>query len=196
MKNTKSMLFRPFILEGWMSIISSILLSLYVLFIGIMVNSIKTFICLIPIAFIALLLFFYGLRNISKSRDDSYNYYINKVRIIYKTVLLVSIFLLGFITIRYVPEDNRTNENIIANAQVINFSAFKKEISDGDYYIVLINDNVKINCSKDLYNTIDTEKTDKYGYRIKYRWDFFFPHKYYLVDLKKINLESISKLAS
>lgn len=171
-----------------MFIISSILLFLYILFVGIMVNTIKTFISLIPVVFIPILLYFYGLRNISKTKDNSYNYYIHKARISVKLLLLALIVFVSFITVKYSIEDNRTNEVIIANAQIMNYSSFSKEEFDGNYYIVLINDNVRINCSKNEYIAVNTEKTVKYGYRIKYSWDFFFPQKYYLVDIKKIKI--------
>jgi hypothetical protein len=195
MKTKKSKLFRPFLLEGWMFIISSILLFLYILFVGIMVNNIKTFICLIPLVFISILLYFCGLRDLSKSKDNSYNYYIRKTRMSVKLISLSLIVFVLFITAKYAPEDNRTNEVIIANAQIINYSSFKKEVVDENHYIVLINDNIRISCSKNVYDTINTEKTVKYGYRIKYRWDFFSPQKYYLVDIKKIKIESQSEMS-
>ncbi len=188
MKNTKSKSFRLFLLEGWIFIISSILLFLYILFVGIMVNNIKTFIYLIPIVSISILIYFYGLRNISKSKNNSYTWYIQKTRMSAKLLLLLLIVFAFVITVKYADENSRTNEVIIANVQIINYSSFSKEEVDGNYYINLLNDNVRINCSKNVYISVDTKKTVEYGYRIKYKRDFFSSQKYYLVDIKKIKL--------
>jgi hypothetical protein len=188
MKNNNRKFLRPTFLEGWMSIILSLLFFLYIVFIGLLLTdkNIKNYISLIPVTVVSLLLYFYGLRNISKGRKASDKYYLYKSKI--TIIFLLSAFFASicFISIKYIPENNRTNEVVIANAQIINCSNFNKEIIGGIYYIVVTNYNLRISCSKSIYDLINLE----YSYRIKYRWNFFSPKKCYLVSIKKIDLMS------
>ena len=93
MKSKNRKLSRPYIREGWLSIILSLFVFILILLMGLVLTSksITTFLSLIPAIFPFLLVYFYGLRTLSRTKENSDKYYSHATKMSFLVLFLIYI---------------------------------------------------------------------------------------------------------
>lgn len=180
---------------GWFSIVFSIIIIAGMIyesiFIDIKIGLLKALPLLLAIL-IPALFYFSGLRCVCDglNYEKSFQTYKKKAKISMKIMLSTLAMILIIFLIRILPPDNRVDEMIIANAQIINYSYFDTVVEAQKYYILVPYENLKIECSEEVFKSTDPEAIDtkEYGYKIRYHWNLWFPNRCQLLSIEKIKV--------
>lgn len=187
--------YRPVRGYGWGSIAFGIIIIIGMLFgsifmdikIGLLKGLPLLFVILVPALF-----YFSGLRFVCDdlNYEKSFKTYKKRAKISMKVMLSILVMILIIFLFRILPPDNRVDELIIANAQIINYPYFETKEEEQKYYILVPYQDLKIECSKDVFKSTDPKAIDinEYGYKIRYRWNLWFPNRCQLLSIEKIKV--------
>lgn len=187
--------YRPARWCGWFFVVLSILIITGMIyesiFIDIEIGLLKG-LPLLLVILIPALFYFSGLRFVCDglNYENSFQTYKKRAKVSIKIMLSILAMILIIFLIRILPPDNRVDELIIANAQIINYPYFDTVEEAQKYYILVSYRNLKIECSEEVFKSTDPEAIDikEYGYKIRYRWNLWFPNRCQLLSIEKIKV--------
>lgn len=187
--------YRPTRVSGWVSIIFSVIIIIGMIFASTFIDIKIGLLKCLPLLFIILipaLFYFSGLRYVCHGLDyeKSFETYKKRAKISIKIMLSIPVLLLIIFLFRILPPNNRVDELIIANAQIINYPYFDTMEENQKYYILVKYEDLKIECSEEVFKSTDPKAIDikEYGYKVRYRWNLWFPNRCQLLSIKKIKV--------